>query len=153
MVGSIRAGKALIRGLSSEAEALINGFWPGPLTAVCQAQPTLTWDLGARDDTVTLRMPLHPLALEVLRAVGPMAVITANKPGRPAPLDCAEAREQLGDPGYLFLDCGPCEPAPASTVVDLTDSPPQLLREGAIPVSTLQDVAPSLVPMDGGANE
>ena len=147
MVGSIRAGKALMRALPAESEALVNGFWPGSLTIVSAAQPTLNWDLGGRDETVTLRMPVHPLALDILRDVGPMVVVAANKPGESAPLNCADARTQLGDSGYLYLDCGPCQPAPPSTVVDLTDSPPQLLREGELSLETLQTVAPSLLPI------
>jgi len=145
MVGSIRAGKAVMRALPPEAEALIQGFWPGALTAVCEAQPTLNWDLGGRDANVTLRMPLHPLALDVLREVGPMVVLTANRAGLEPPLDCTTAREQLGDVGVLYLDSGPCEPGPPSTVVDLTDFPPALLREGALSLEQLRSVAPSLV--------
>ena len=147
MVGSVRAGRALMKALPTESEALVNGFWPGPLTVVCSAQPTLNWDLGGSDQTVTLRMPLHPLALDILRDVGPMVVVTANKPGEPPPLDCGAARDQLGDSGYLYLDSGPCQPSPPSTVVDLTDSPPQLLREGELSVETLRTVAPSLLPI------
>jgi len=147
MVGSIRAAKALIQALPPAAEALIEGFWPGPMTVVCNAQSTLHWDLGGDPRHVTLRMPLHPLALRLLREVGPMAVVGANRPGRPVPRTCSAAEDELSDSVSLYLDAGPCEPADPSTVVDLTVSPPRLLREGSTPVALLQTVAPDLEPI------
>ncbi|HVQ17681.1 MAG TPA: L-threonylcarbamoyladenylate synthase [Actinomycetes bacterium] len=147
MVGSLRAAKALIRALPPEAQAVIEGFWPGPLTAVCATQPTLRWDLGGDVSTVSVRMPLHPVALRVLQEVGPMAVLAANRVGEPAPLDCDAAVEHLGESVSLYLDAGPCEPTPASTVIDLTSQPPRLLREGALSLDLLQTVAPDVVPL------
>lgn len=144
MVGSIRAAKALIRALPPPAEALIEGFWPGQLTAICVAQATLRWDLGGDPALVTLRMPVHPLAIRVLQEVGPMAVVAANRVGQPSPLSCEAAQEQLGDAVSMYLDAGPCSPAAPSTVVDLTGSPPRLLREGSTPVSVLQSVVEDL---------
>ena len=146
MVGSIRAAKALVRSLPPAAEALVDGFWPGALTAVCVAQVTLNWDLGGDGEVVTLRMPVHPLALQVLQAVGPMAVIAANRVGETAPLDCDAAQAQLGDAVSVYLDAGPCAPAPPSTVVDLTSSPPRVLRQGSLPLELLRSVAPNLEP-------
>jgi len=144
MVGSIRAAKALIRALPVEAEALIDGFWPGQLTVVAIVQATLRWDLGGDGRTVTLRMPVHPVALRVLQEVGPMAVVAANRVGEPPPLDCEAAQAQLADSVSLYLDSGPCRPADSSTVVDLTVKPPRLLRHGSLPISVLQTVAPDL---------
>lgn len=144
MVGSIRAAKAVVRSLPPAAEALIEGFWPGALTAVCVAQATLHWDLGGDGEVVTLRMPVHPLALQVLQAVGPMAVIAANRVGETAPLDCDAAEAQLGDAVSVYLDAGPCAPAAPSTVVDLTTSPGRVLRQGSLPLELLRSVAPDL---------
>lgn len=147
MVGSIRAAKALIRALPPAAEALIEGFWPGQLTVVCAAQSTLQWDLGGDPRLVTLRMPVHPLALRLLQEVGPMAVVAANRPGRAAPRTCAAAEDELGDGVSMYLDAGPCRAADPSTVVDLTVDPPRLLRAGSTPVAMLQTVAPDLEPL------
>ncbi len=144
MVGSIRAAKALIKTLPPAAEALVDGFWPGAFTAVCVPQATLHWDLGGDGELVTLRMPVHPLALQVLQAVGPMAVSGANRVGETAPLDCDAAQAQLGDAVSVYLDAGPCAPASPSTVVDLTSSPARVLRQGSLPLELLRSVAPDL---------
>ncbi|MEO8329612.1 MAG: L-threonylcarbamoyladenylate synthase [Candidatus Nanopelagicales bacterium] len=153
MVGSVRAAKALIRSLPPQAEALIEGFWPGALTAVCNAQATLRWDLGGDGDTVTLRMPVHPVALQVLQAVGPMVVIAANRVGELAPLDCDAAKAQLGDDVSLYLDAGPCAAAPPSTVVDLTNAPARVLRCGALQDELLRTVAPDLESAGNGTDD
>jgi tRNA threonylcarbamoyl adenosine modification protein (Sua5/YciO/YrdC/YwlC family) len=148
MVGSIRAAKALFRVLPPDAEKLVEGFWPGQLTAVCTAQATLRWDLGGDGETVTVRMPTHPLALRVLQSVGPMAVVAANRVGEPPPLDCDAAQAQMSDAVSVYLDAGPCQPAPPSTVVDLTVEPPRVLRVGGLPVDLLRSVVPDLELLD-----
>jgi tRNA A37 threonylcarbamoyladenosine synthetase subunit TsaC/SUA5/YrdC len=86
-------------------------------------------------------MPLHPIAIELLRAVGPLAVVTANRVGEPAPTDCDGAQRQLGDFVAVYLDAGPCEPSAVSTIVDLT-GPPRVLRLGALSLEDLRAVAP-----------
>ena len=63
------------------ARDLIEAFWPGALSLVVRQAPSLQWDLGDANGTVMLRMPLHPVAIELLRAVGPMAVSSANVSG------------------------------------------------------------------------
>jgi tRNA threonylcarbamoyl adenosine modification protein (Sua5/YciO/YrdC/YwlC family) len=148
MVGSVRGLDALAAQVTPEEKALVQGWWPGQLTVVCKPQPTLQWDLGGRGDSVALRMPLHPLALALLRAVGPMAVVTANRPGEPAPVSCEAAVDQLGDAVSVYLDAGPCAAGPPSTVVDLRGVEPRLLREGAVPASDLRSMFPDLV-VDG----
>lgn len=144
MVGTIRAAKALIGALAPAAELLIDGFWPGALTVVCPVQSTLHWDLGGDGRTVTVRMPLHPVALEVLQRVGPMVVVSANRVGQPVPLDCDSAAAELDNAVSVYLDGGACPPSPPSTVVDLTLNPPRLMREGAITLDELRSVAPDL---------
>jgi tRNA threonylcarbamoyl adenosine modification protein (Sua5/YciO/YrdC/YwlC family) len=79
-----------------------------------------------------LRMPLHPVAIELLRQVGPMAVSSANVSGSPAATTAAEARRQLGDRVEVYLDAGPSPEQAASTIVDLTAATPRILREGPI---------------------
>jgi len=145
MVGSVRGLDALAAQVTPEEKALVQGCWPGPLTVVCKSQPTLQWDLGGSADSVALRMPLHPLALAVLQAVGPMAVVTANRAGGPVPLDCDAAVEQLGDTVSVYLDAGPCTTGPPSTIVDLREVQPRLLREGAVSTADLKSILPELV--------
>jgi len=92
-----------------------------------------------------VRMPLHPVALEVLREVGPMAVTTANRTGRPAPVTAEEARDQLEYAVRIYLEAGEAaDPAP-STIVDLTGDVPRVLRDGAIPFEKLRDVVPDII--------
>ena len=76
-----------------------------------QQAPSLQWDLGDAAGTVMLRMPLHPVAIEVLREVGPMAVSSANISGRPAAVTADDARDQLGDLVEVYLDAGPSRTA------------------------------------------
>ncbi|HEU4568488.1 MAG TPA: L-threonylcarbamoyladenylate synthase [Marmoricola sp.] len=124
------------------ARDLVEAFWPGALTLVCAAQPSLAWDLGDARGTVSVRMPLHPVALEVIARVGPTAVTSANRAGGQAPLDCHAARDELGDAVAIYLDAGSCEAGLASTVLDVTGDVPRVLREGAVPLELLREVAP-----------
>lgn len=149
MVGSIRAAKALIASLPPAAESIVEGFWPGALTAVCLAQSTLRWDLGGDGTTVTVRMPLHPVALKVLGEVGPMVVVSANRVGEPVPRNCDDAQTQLADSVSVYLDTGACLRDDSSTVVDLTVTPPRLVREGTISTSAIRALVPEFrVPDD-----
>ena len=87
-----------------------------------------------------LRMPLHPVALELLREVGPLAVSSANISGQPPATTVAEARDQLGGSAAVYLDGGPAEHAAPSTIVDLTSEQPRLLRSGAVPTEAVAEV-------------
>lgn len=114
------------------ARRLVEEFWPGPLTVVLQAQPTLLWDLGETNGTVAIRMPDDEVALALLRETGPLAVTSANLHGQPAALSAADAKEQLGDDVAVYLDGGPARGGVASTIVDCTKERPIVLRRGAI---------------------
>jgi L-threonylcarbamoyladenylate synthase len=145
IIGSLRTLDGIVTGLSPTMRELVQGFWPGPLTALCRAQPTLSWDIGGDGETVPVRMPLHPLALAVAAEVGPLAVLSANLPGQPAPLTCQAAVEQLAGAVSVYLDAGECAASAPSTIVDLTTTPPRVLRAGAFDVATLREVLPELV--------
>ena len=97
LVGSWHTIDGLVYSVPPPARELIRAFWPGALSLVVRQAPSLQWDLGDANGTVMLRMPLHPVAIELLREVGPMAVSSANVSGRPAALTAADARNQLGD--------------------------------------------------------
>ena len=89
-------------------------------------------------------MPLHPVAIELLQATGPMAVSSANISGRPPATTADEAVEQLGESVAVYLDGGPSgEPVP-STIVDVTGEVPRVLRVGALAVELLREVAGDL---------
>jgi L-threonylcarbamoyladenylate synthase len=140
LVGTVRAAMALIQDLTDSGKDLIDEFWPGPLTVVCRSSPTLVWDIGDSKGTVAVRMPLHPVALDLLKQTGPLAVSSAKSaaPG-PMPITADEAQAQLGDSVAVYLDGGLC-PGELSTIVDLTGSVPRLLRAGVITVDRLRDV-------------
>jgi L-threonylcarbamoyladenylate synthase len=142
LVGSVRAAAALTESLGAYGQDLIDEFWPGPLTLVFRSSPTLMWDLGDALGTVAVRMPLHPVALELLRRTGPMAVSSANRHGLTAASAVAEAEAQLGDSVSVYLDGGPCTDGVPSTILDLTGTVPRLLRAGAVSVDALRKVVP-----------
>jgi len=148
LVGSRHTLDGLAAGLPVVARDLVDAFWPGALTIVVRHVPSLQWDLGDSDGTVALRMPLHPVALEVLRQTGPMAVSSANLSGQPPATTAAEAREQLGYAVTVYLEAGPGLDPVASTIVDVTGDRPRILRAGAIPISKLRDVAPEILDVD-----
>jgi tRNA threonylcarbamoyl adenosine modification protein (Sua5/YciO/YrdC/YwlC family) len=148
MVGSVKAARALVGVLHPQGEALIEGFWPGPLTALCGQQSTLHWDIGGDSRHVAVRMPLHPVALAVLQGVGPMAVVAANRVGEPVPRTCDDTEAQLTTTVSVYLDAGQLPDGPPSTVVDLTEREPRLVRPGAFPGALLRQVAPDLIEED-----
>jgi tRNA threonylcarbamoyl adenosine modification protein (Sua5/YciO/YrdC/YwlC family) len=130
----------LVLGVPPQARALIEAFWPGDLSIVLPHAPSLQWNLGQSRGTVMLRMPLHPVALELLRDVGPMAVSSANVSGRPPAATAAEAQDQLGDSVAVYLDGGSSGEPVASSIVDLTGDTPVVLREGAVTRSSIAEV-------------
>jgi tRNA threonylcarbamoyl adenosine modification protein (Sua5/YciO/YrdC/YwlC family) len=142
LVGSVRAAAALTESLGAFGQDLIDEFWPGPLTLVFRSSPTLMWDLGETMGTVAVRMPLHPVALELLRRTGPMAVSSANRHSLPAAATADEAETQLGDTISVYLDGGPCAGSVPSTILDLTGTVPRMLRAGALSVDALRKVVP-----------
>jgi tRNA threonylcarbamoyl adenosine modification protein (Sua5/YciO/YrdC/YwlC family) len=145
LVGSRSTLDGLVFGLPAVARDLVEAFWPGGLTVVVEHAPSLQWDLGDTNGTVGLRMPLHPIALEVLRETGPMAVSSANKHGQPTAMTADEAREQLGYAVSVYLEGGPSESTASSTIVDVTGDVPRVLRAGAISLDELRTVAPGML--------
>lgn len=140
-------------GLASDvpqgARDLAERFWPGALTLILFAQPSLTWDLGDTQGTVALRMPNDRLALDLLAQTGPLAVSSANRTGEPTGNTAAEAVKQLGEEVHIFLSDGErphkdLEPLP-STIVDATQEPMRVVRQGAISLDSLRDVVPTVL--------
>ena len=140
LVGSWHTIEGLVYTVPHTARELIRAFWPGALSLVVRQAPSLPWDLGDAHGTVMLRMPLHPVAIELLSEVGPMAVSSANISGRPAAVSAADAREQLGDLVDVYLDGGPSEQQAASTIVDLSGAHPRILRTGPVTAEAVADV-------------
>ncbi|MER5395423.1 L-threonylcarbamoyladenylate synthase [Streptomyces sp. NPDC002599] len=144
LIGSPNTLHGLVTDFSEMAWELVDAFWPGALTLVAKHQPSLQWDLGDTRGTVAIRMPLHPVAIELLTEVGPMAVSSANLTGHPAPEDCDAAQGMLGDSVSVYLDGGPTPGNVPSSIVDVTGKVPVLLRAGALSAEELRKVVPDL---------
>lgn len=144
LVGSRHTLNGLVLILPKPARDLADAFWPGGLTIIVEHAPSLQWDLGETNGVVAVRQPLHPVALEVLRETGPMAVSAANKNGRPAPLTAEESQEQMGYAVRTYLEAGPCVDPVPSTIVDVTGDVPRVVRAGSIPFEKLRDVVPDI---------
>jgi len=125
----------------------VAALWPGLLTLVLPTSLGLAWDLGDSGelDSVAVRMPLHPLAIEILKATGPLAVTTAAPVGAPAPLEVALLAQAMVEAAELILDVGALPAGLPSTIIDLTVDPPKMLREGAYSRQVLKAIAPDLV--------
>jgi tRNA threonylcarbamoyl adenosine modification protein (Sua5/YciO/YrdC/YwlC family) len=131
---------ALAVGVPSYARALMDELWPGPLTLVCRQQPSLQWDLGDTRGTVAVRMPDHPVAIELLSRTGPLAVSSANLSGMPAATDADQAESMLGESVEVILDAGPTPGPEPSTIVDVTGDRGRVLRLGAVTLERLNEI-------------
>lgn len=128
---------ALAVGLPGYARTLVEKFWPGPLTLVCNQQSSLQWDLGDTRGTVAVRMPDHPVAIAILERTGPLAVSSANLTGEPAATSADAADEMLGESVSVVVDAGPSLRKEASTIVDVTGAQGRVLRLGALSIDDL----------------
>ncbi|MDD4868826.1 MAG: L-threonylcarbamoyladenylate synthase [Mycobacterium sp.] len=140
LVGSWHTIEGLVYAVPDGVRELIRAFWPGALSLVVRQAPSLRWDLGDARGTVMVRMPLHPVAIELLREVGPMAVSSANVSGRPASVSADQARDQLGDLIDVYLDAGPSQQQAGSTIVDMTGATPRILRAGPVSAERIGEV-------------
>ncbi len=145
LIGDRRTLDGLATDVGDEVRALAEVFWPGGLTVICRAQPSLVWDLGETQGTVALRMPDEPCALALLKRTGPLAVSSANRTGSPAARSVAEAERQLGDAVAVYLDGGASRGGVASTIVDATGPVIRVVREGAVGLGAIRAVVPGVV--------
>lgn len=143
LIGAATTADALALALPGYARTLMEHFWPGPLTIVGKQQPSLQWDLGDTRGTVAIRMPDHPITLELLERTGPLAVSSANLTGRPPATDAESADEMLGEKVTVVIDAGR-SPGGAdglpSTIIDVTGVQGRILRRGALSLEELNAV-------------
>lgn len=118
--------------LSPAAERLWAAHLPGPLTLLLPAGPEAPMAPVVRDDVVGLRVPDHGVPLQLAREFGPFTATSANLHTLRPPRTVEDARKQLGDDVTLYLDAGPAPLGRPSTVMDLTEDPPTVKREGAV---------------------
>ena len=140
LVGSWTTVDGLVREHTAAGRALVEAFWPGGLSLVVNQAPSLPWNLGDTRGTVMLRMPLHPIAIELLRRTGPMAVSSANISGQEPALTAVRAKQQLGAEAAVYLDGGRATICKPSTIVDLSGPEARILREGAITAEQIGEV-------------
>jgi tRNA threonylcarbamoyl adenosine modification protein (Sua5/YciO/YrdC/YwlC family) len=140
MISNASTLDALATDVPAFARALVEAFWPGPLTLVCRQQGSLQWDLGDARGTVALRMPDDELTLEILERTGPLAVSSANATGEPAATVADDAARMLGDAVAVIVDGGESRGGEASTIVDATSGQGRVLRVGALSLEALNDV-------------
>jgi len=154
LVASRAMMQALVSEIPEPVERLVTAFWPGGLTVVLPAQPSLSWDLGDTHGTVAVRMPDHHLALELLEETGPLAVSSANLTGQPPAIAASDAQAMLGDSVAVYLDAGFSRTGVSSTIVDATslvggaDPIVRVLREGALDRERLRAVLGDLLEPD-----
>lgn len=149
LIPRLNALDGLATDVSAEARQLAEAFWPGGLTLIFHAQPSLDWDLGDTKGTVALRIPADDIAQDLLTLTGPLAVSSANRTGQPPAQTASEARSQLAESVDVYLEGGfrPREGTKAlpSTVVDATTLPLRVVREGAVSLDRLRDVVPGVL--------
>ncbi|WP_028280780.1 L-threonylcarbamoyladenylate synthase [Arthrobacter sp. H5] len=159
LIPRLQTMEGLASDVHPDARRLAEAFWPGGLTLIMRAQPSLTWDLGETYGTVALRMPDDAAALELLVLTGPLAVSSANRTGQAAATSATDAYGQLGESVEVYLDDGGRDGgAGASTIVDATRQPMTVVREGVISIERLREVVPGIgLPgqdaQDGSANK
>jgi L-threonylcarbamoyladenylate synthase len=149
LIGAPQVMDGLAVDIPEAARELAEAFWPGALTLILTAQPSLAWDLGETRGTVALRVPDDQVARELLQEVGPMAVSSANRTGLPAATSARAAEEMLGGSVAVYLDDGDRAVSAPSTIVDCTVSPFRVVRQGALPFAELLTVVPDLRGPDG----
>ncbi len=141
------------RDIPAVAWELAEAFWPGPLTLILKRAPEVPYAVTGGQETVGVRVPAHPIALDLLRAYAQagggqnglcgIAAPSANRFGRISPTDAAHVHEELGESVALVLDGGPCSVGIESTIIDLSRDdgfPPRLLRPGHITPEQIEDV-------------
>ncbi|MCY1043783.1 L-threonylcarbamoyladenylate synthase [Corallococcus sp. bb12-1] len=136
------------RVVPEEATALARAFWPGPLTLVLPRTARATDAVTGGQDTVALRVPGHPVALEVLRRLGGgVAAPSANRFGRVSPTTAGHVEQDLGGDVDLVLDGGPSTVGVESTIVDLSSGAPAILRPGGLATEEVERVLGRTVPV------
>ena len=130
------------------ASALMQTFWPGPLTLVLRRSARALDVVTAGQDSVALRVPAHPLALQILREMGGgLAAPSANRHGRVSPTTAEHVRADLGGAVDLVVDGGPCQVGVESTIVDARAHRLEILRPGGVPREDLEAAIGEVIPV------
>ncbi|MGD8190365.1 L-threonylcarbamoyladenylate synthase [Brevibacillus ginsengisoli] len=135
----------IARELPPHAKQVMGAFWPGPLTLILPKTDQVATRVTANLDSVGVRMPDHPVALELIRQAGvPIAAPSANRSGRPSPTTAQHVMEDLNGRIAGIIDAGSTGVGVESTVLDVTVEPPMILRPGGITLEQLQEIIPEV---------
>ena len=143
--------KRVAREVPEQAKKLADAFWPGPLTMIVWKSDEVPEATTGGMQTVAVRMPNHPVALELIRRSGCLiAAPSANTSGRPSPTEAQHVAEDLAGKIAMILDGGPVGIGIESTIIDLTEEKPMILRPGYITPEMLSEVLQEEVVIDPG---
>lgn len=138
--------KDIVSEVNENACKLMDAFWPGPLTIVMKKSDRIPYEVSAGLDTVAVRMPSHPVARKLLdMCMLPIAAPSANTSGKPSPTRAKHVLDDMDGRIDAIIDGGDCEVGLESTVVDVTDDIPRLLRPGGITYEQLCEVLGSVI--------
>lgn len=144
-INSIDQVRGLVKEISEEGEKLMEAFWPGPLTLLFKKGKLIPQSITAGLDTVAIRMPDYPIALELIKASGvPIAGPSANTSGKPSPTMASHVEADLTGKIHMIIDGGSTGVGLESTVLDLTGKKPIILRPGGITLEDLQKIIPDV---------
>ncbi|WP_256212170.1 L-threonylcarbamoyladenylate synthase [Nitrosomonas communis] len=141
--------------IPDSAWLLAEYFWPGPLTLILPRSSHVPLNVTGGQNTVGLRIPDHPIALALLRALGAnkaLAAPSANRFGRLSPTSANHVYEEFGNEVSMILDGGPCNVGLESTIISFYNSAAILLRPGGIPVESLEDILKQKIELKGNPN-
>lgn len=148
-VSSIEQAKEYVLEFTKIGQALADAFWPGPLTLVMKKDHRVSKLVSAGLDTVAIRFPEHPVAIELIKRCGGIAAPSANLSGRPSPTKAEHVEFDLGDKLQFILDGGECEKGLESTVVDVTGDIPVILRPGHVTAEQIKNTVGSVAVAPG----
>jgi L-threonylcarbamoyladenylate synthase len=147
LLASKRDVEGIVESVPEVAERLMQSFWPGALTLVFRRAPGYRSRALGDAETVALRVPAHPVAVDLIRrAGGAVTGTSANVTGGPGPRDADEVRRQLGGAIDFVVDAGPAPGGLESTIVDVSRGTPRLLREGAVSRADIEEIVGQLEP-------
>lgn len=150
-IADVKDLKRVAKTVPPEAELLAEAFWPGPLTMIVEKSDAVPFATTGGMNTVAVRMPNHPVALELIRRSGCLiAAPSANTSGRPSPTEAVHVQEDLVGKIAMILDGGPVGIGIESTIIDLTEEVPMVLRPGYITPAMLSEVLQKEVIIDPG---
>lgn len=144
-VANIDQVDPLVDSISDTARALMEAFWPGPLTLIMKKSESVPSIVTASLDTVAVRMPQHEIAIAFIQSCDcPLAAPSANQSGKPSPTNAEQVYEDMNGRIPLILDGGPCRVGIESTVLDISGEVPIILRPGAVTREMLADIIPDV---------